>query len=327
MNASEPPEDKSGLIYLAMIILGAGTLFPYNTMMTAADYYEETWPGKDLIFWAPLASSLCTPFVQMAMIRLGGKLTLIQTLVLPFICNTILVVLLPLCPILVSNDSVSFILAVIFMLLIGFWSAVVQSTIFSLAAIFPPQFMQAVMAGQGWSGVAVSLARVITKASFPDDSAGYRNGAIVYFSLSALFTTFCIFVFLWKRATPFARFHLAAAGKDELAISDDALLHGALLDSAAPSAHLVHSTSAVAAEGTFAAGGNLAHLESGSDSDAGAGAQEPVEMKSVLKKLGFFPCHIICVFLMTFLVFPGLMTSPTTSFDMSQVRCNNANMN
>jgi equilibrative nucleoside transporter 1/2/3 len=293
----------SGLAYLCMVILGAGTLFPYNTMMTAGDFYEQVWPGKDLLFWAPLAASIFTPFVQMVMIKMQSRIPFSVTLLYPYAAMSVLVILLPLTPLLISDKGLSFYIMVIWILLVGFVAAVVQSTIFSLAAIFPPHFMQAVMAGQGWSGVAVSAARVITKATFPSDEVGNRNGAIVYFALSCVVTIACVFIFLYLQRMPFARHYLALAGRDEIA-------QVALLDD---DSSLYRSDSVTAA--VASAGSGLALDD---EARSPAAAPEPVSMKSVLSNLGYFPCHIVNVFVLSFLIFPGLLASPAPSFDMSQ---------
>ena len=43
---SSPPEDRRGFVYRACFFLGAGILFPWNSYITAVDYFERVHPGK-----------------------------------------------------------------------------------------------------------------------------------------------------------------------------------------------------------------------------------------------------------------------------------------
>ena len=43
---SFPPEDRRGFVYRACFFLGAGILFPWNSYITAVDYFERVHPGK-----------------------------------------------------------------------------------------------------------------------------------------------------------------------------------------------------------------------------------------------------------------------------------------
>lgn len=43
---SFPPEDRRGFVYRACFFLGAGILFPWNSYITAVDYFERVHPGN-----------------------------------------------------------------------------------------------------------------------------------------------------------------------------------------------------------------------------------------------------------------------------------------
>ena len=45
-----PPNDKYNLVYLAMVLLGAGFLLSYNTFFFAVDYFKTVFPGTTIIF-------------------------------------------------------------------------------------------------------------------------------------------------------------------------------------------------------------------------------------------------------------------------------------
>ena len=47
---TSPPRDPCSVIYLALVLCGAGFLLPYNSFITAVDYYQAKYPGSTIIF-------------------------------------------------------------------------------------------------------------------------------------------------------------------------------------------------------------------------------------------------------------------------------------
>ena len=45
-----PPGDSYSLVYLAMVLSGAGFLLPYNTFITSVDYFQTVFPGTTIVF-------------------------------------------------------------------------------------------------------------------------------------------------------------------------------------------------------------------------------------------------------------------------------------
>ena len=45
-----PPSDNYSLVYLAMVLSGAGFLLPYNSLITAVDYFQTVFPGTTIVF-------------------------------------------------------------------------------------------------------------------------------------------------------------------------------------------------------------------------------------------------------------------------------------
>ena len=45
-----PPSDNYNLVYLAMVLSGAGFLLPYNSFITAVDYFQTVFPGSTIVF-------------------------------------------------------------------------------------------------------------------------------------------------------------------------------------------------------------------------------------------------------------------------------------
>ena len=55
------PSDRCSCIYLALVLCGAGFLLPYNSFITAVDYYQDKFPGSTIIFDMSL-TYICVAF-------------------------------------------------------------------------------------------------------------------------------------------------------------------------------------------------------------------------------------------------------------------------
>ena len=49
-NTVYPPRDRFNRVYLAMVISGVGFLLPYNSFITAVDYFKTVFPGTTIVF-------------------------------------------------------------------------------------------------------------------------------------------------------------------------------------------------------------------------------------------------------------------------------------
>ena len=73
---SVPPDDRAWFVYRACFFLGAGILFPWNSYITAVDYFERVHPGKhvDRVFGDGLRPS--TPRECTLLLLAARRLTL-----------------------------------------------------------------------------------------------------------------------------------------------------------------------------------------------------------------------------------------------------------
>lgn len=133
-------------MYLIGILVGAGTLFPYNTMLASTDYMDRVFAGRQIAFIIPLVCGISSPFVQMLMLRFGHLTSPSRRIIVCNACFAVLVLLLPIVVIFVDERS-SFILAVALMLALGAVTAVITGSVFGFFAMFPEKFTQAIMAG------------------------------------------------------------------------------------------------------------------------------------------------------------------------------------
>ena len=71
----------------------------------------------------------------------------------------------------------------------------------------PQKYTQAIMQGEGWAGVAVSLNRIITKASYTQDSAGLEKSAYSFFYVTIAFIAVCSVLHEVVRRMEFSQYY------------------------------------------------------------------------------------------------------------------------
>jgi len=202
---SFPPEDRRGFVYRACFFLGAGILFPWNSYITAVDYFERVHPGKHVdrvfgvLYFLPnlLVLALVLRFGNLVppgvRVRLGFCLFLLCLLVPAFTTNLAI-----LCAGIALN---------------GAGDALAQGSLFAQVASMPETYTQALMGGTSLSGLIVSVLRVITKASFASSDSGAAASAAVYFVCAALWLLACLYLYGELERSDVFRWHVANAAR------------------------------------------------------------------------------------------------------------------
>lgn len=44
------PQDRCNIIYISLLLAGIGFLLPYNSFITAVDYFLDKYPGSTIVF-------------------------------------------------------------------------------------------------------------------------------------------------------------------------------------------------------------------------------------------------------------------------------------
>lgn len=71
-----PPRDPCSCVYLSLVLAGAGFLLPYNSFITAVDYYQVRYPGSTIIFDMSLtyiAVAFVSVIINNALIEVSKK--------------------------------------------------------------------------------------------------------------------------------------------------------------------------------------------------------------------------------------------------------------
>jgi equilibrative nucleoside transporter 1/2/3 len=144
-----------------------------------------------------------------------------------FTLYTLAILGIPLVAEFIEDRNQSYILAMVLMIIIGVSNAILSSSVFAIGALFPPKYSQAIMAGNGWSGLVVCAIRIFTKAIFNTDDAGYSKSAYMFFGSSSLVCMACIFAYIFVTNSKFSSHYYkessvpSKSSESENLLSDD----------------------------------------------------------------------------------------------------------
>ncbi|KAK8314246.1 hypothetical protein V6Z12_D01G159300, partial [Gossypium hirsutum] len=216
--------DKFNLGYIIYFTLGVGFLLPWNSFITAVDYFSYLYPEASVhrvfavvYMVVSLACLLVIVFYAhkskaYMQINVGLGIFVVSLLVVPVMDAVYIKGQVGL------YDK--FYVTVGLLALAGIGDALVQGGLIGVAGELPERYMQAIVAGSGCSGVLVSMLRILTKAVFPQDADGLRKSAYLYFFTSIVFMVICIVLYNVAHKLPIMQYYeelKAEAVKEEKA--------------------------------------------------------------------------------------------------------------
>ncbi|KAD4180158.1 hypothetical protein E3N88_28749 [Mikania micrantha] len=187
--------DTYKLAYMIHFLLGAGNLLPWNTLITAIDYFGYLFPDKHVekVFSvAYMSSSLLVLVLMISWRNLTTKVSFRMRMNTGFIIFVICLMVTPAIDWARVQHSSMFYVVVATVVICGLADGLIGGSLIGSAGMLPNQYMQAVFAGTASSGTLVSLLRIITKASLPHDPQGLKTSAHLYFMVSIVILMVCI---------------------------------------------------------------------------------------------------------------------------------------
>ena len=212
-----PPVDHNKTVYKIFFLQGLGMLFPWNIYITAQSYYahrfEDQWYEKTFTFyfstWFQVANILGLGIA----VYYGHKFNMRFSVALPMVINAFVLIgtttLVKLTS--VSPDGV-FLITCGSVVVCGICTALLQLGIFGLAGRFPNVYMQAVMSGQGMSGISVSLISIFSTLAEPAGTnhlsfTDVQDSAFFYFLVATFVIVFTLFAFNLMSHLDFAQYY------------------------------------------------------------------------------------------------------------------------
>jgi Nucleoside transporter len=233
-----------------MLLLGAGLLLPYSVLVTAADYWDLLYPGKDLEFYIPMVMNVPSPILQILMIKYGQNMSFSIRIFFWFALETGMLVLLPFYEHAFNQDTALYLtLASIF--LFGASTAILQSTLFGFAGLLPPTYTQAIMSGQGGAGLVIGALRIITKVAYPDSPHGTRASGQLYFFISAFIVFSCIVSYLILVRLEYTQHYVNAETRPATTHNTPAKKRRPISNNNTPSSRATHYTPGRSLENSF----------------------------------------------------------------------------
>ncbi len=204
-------------------------MFPWNAFLTAFDYFNSadmfcTLPSFQFIM--SIVFNIATVTFQFLGVVFGERIPLSFRMVLTFAPFVVAMVLVPFVRQIVDGTTarLGFVLGLVF--LSGMSTAIGFNCVIGLASQFPPEYVGAVMLGQGVAGILVGAIRIITKASFGETKSGVNTSTLLYFLLAAGVEVLCLLMYFVLIRTKFARYNMAKASASKTQDSETVSLLG-----------------------------------------------------------------------------------------------------
>ncbi|CAI9100804.1 OLC1v1037980C1 [Oldenlandia corymbosa var. corymbosa] len=195
---ADQPRDTYKIAYILHFFLGAGNLLPWNTLITAIDYFGYLYPNRNVEKVLAVAYMSASVLVLIMMLTcdklMSQKVNLRLRMNLGF---SMFVFSLMVTPSMDwtnkhNNSNVSYCLMIASVVICGLADGLIGGTLVGSAGKLPKQYMQAIFAGTASSGVLVSMLRILTKASLPQTPVGLRASAHLYFIVSTILLILCL---------------------------------------------------------------------------------------------------------------------------------------
>ena len=284
-------------VYLIFMLIGFSTLAPWNVILNVVPYFTSLYGDE------PIATYLTSAYIypQLPMLffitAYGHRVSFTARIAGSLAAQVVQMVAMPL----LAPTSMWVTLAIMFTN--GLATAVLQSSAFGFSSQFPPIFNQALMVGQGVSGVVACVANMVVQLVLPDAK---KLAALVYFAATALCLAGCIASYLYLLRMPFAQYHIGLAARS-------ANSRGGRTHSGGSSGEGEHGRrgdgndddEATLLKGSGKAVGPFGEEDGGSVSEEAA-LPSSASLRRVLPAVGLMSLTVFLVFTMTFIMFPGI---------------------
>ncbi|KAF0977501.1 hypothetical protein FDP41_003493 [Naegleria fowleri] len=217
---STPPKDKFHIVFFIFLLQGVGVLFPWNAFISAPDYFSALY-GENTMLYFSVAYSIPNLLGVLAMVKLSPKIPMAWKMYPSFILTLLVLILVPILGFSGVNGIRGFIVTILLIVLSALSTAVLQGNIFGMAGALPPNYITAVMSGNGVAGVACSFLRIVTKLTIEQNRKHVpllimTTSAAVYFFVCALVILACIVTFFLVMRMSFTKYYLnKASSKNE----------------------------------------------------------------------------------------------------------------
>nr|XP_054763324.1 equilibrative nucleoside transporter 4-like [Lytechinus pictus] len=213
------PQDPYNCVYISLLLAGTGFLLPYNSFVTAVDFFHSHFPGTTIVF----DMSLVYLLVGFAAVLLNNALVVKISVQRRILLGQVMALsaLLLAAFLVVGLDSslpkqFGYVVTLLAVAVTSFGCTIQQSSFYGYAGMLPKRFTQAVMVGESTAGVLTSLNRIITKLLVSNE----KVNTLIFFILSGIVLVLCLATHQVARRTQLVRHYTTACqnaglGEDE----------------------------------------------------------------------------------------------------------------
>ncbi|KAI1289449.1 Equilibrative nucleoside transporter 4 [Halotydeus destructor] len=206
MFLDQPPVDRYNGVYIGLLLAGVGFLLPYNSFVSAVDYFQDRYQGSTIIFdmsfvyilvafIAVLINNALVESVSLSMRINFGYLISLGTLTVVTICEVAWESF---------PTSLGYLLNLVGVAIVAFGCTIQQSSFYGYTSMLPARYTQAVMAGESAAGLIVSANRIVTKLLISDE----RANTLMFFSLSIFIILICVVIHNLLERTDFIQYYV-----------------------------------------------------------------------------------------------------------------------
>lgn len=202
------------LLFAEMTLQGIGSLISWNAILTALDWYNNRFPDENPGFWFPLLNFIPSAIFQPLSIIYGHYFTFNIRIVTSYIVIATSLVMTPIIVELTSQTA-GFIIICALIFVGGAVNSIGQTAVFGLSSTISEKYTNAVMFGNGLSGLSITILRLICLGIFKQNSSGYLKSTTVYFAISGGILVLCIFVQMHLMKNPLVKESVAKTHSKE----------------------------------------------------------------------------------------------------------------
>lgn len=210
LNNTRGQEDTVSLdikLAIAFLVLGAGMLWPFNSFITANEFFSKIFAGNAtlLAYYSPsitflftltnlMSTMYCTKSVQTANLDFRIRSSTLLT--------SILLVILAVLTAVELSDTLYFVVLMIIVALTGVSTGFLQNGVFGIIGFYDSRYVQYVMIGQGVAGLTPAILSILVATLSGDPGKTATSRAVAYFSSSALVVALSFAGMLRTSASP-----------------------------------------------------------------------------------------------------------------------------
>jgi equilibrative nucleoside transporter 1/2/3 len=167
--------------------------------------------GESTLLYFQIAYSFPNILGLLAIVKFADRIPLLIKAIPTYVLCFLILISVPIMGFANVTPNVGFPITLSMLVVLALSGSLLQGGVFGLAGIFPPNYMQAVMMGNGFAGLTVSLIRILTKATIEAEGSTDKTILIsssIYFFVSAGVIILCIISYLILLRSPFVRYYL-----------------------------------------------------------------------------------------------------------------------